>query len=806
MTFSEFLKDNIVYLDGGMGTLLQAKGLKPGDAPERWNISHPDVICGIHRDYFDAGSNIVCTNTFGANTLKYSKDELEKIIKAAVKNAADARAQSSSAGEKFIALDIGPSGKLLKPLGDLDFEDAVGVFAETVRIGTICGVDLILIETMNDSYETKAALLAAKENSDLPVIVCNAYGEDGKLMTGASPAAMAAMLEGMGAAALGANCSLGPRQLRGVAIELLQNASVPVILKPNAGLPRSVDGKTVFDVTAEDFSDEVCELVKKGVRVVGGCCGTTPAYIKALTDKTRGMTPVPVRDKNLTVVSSYTHAVKLGKAPILIGERINPTGKKRFKQALLENDMDHILAEGVKQQEKGVHILDVNVGLPGIDEVTVLKNAVCELQAVIDLPLQIDTSDIRAMEAALRRYNGKAMINSVNGKEESMEAVFPLVKKYGGVVVALTLDENGIPATADGRVEIAEKILRRAAAYGIGKNDIVFDTLTMTVSADNTAALTTLEALRRIKNGLGCHTSLGVSNVSFGLPCRDAVNSVFFAMALENGLSAAIMNPYSADMMKTYYTYNALSGLDENCAAYIGASDTFAAVPSPGTAAPAAAARTAEDFSSELQRAVVKGLRDRAADITRELLVSIPPLDIVNNEIIPALNIAGTGFENKTVYLPQLLMSAEAAKSAFEVIKTHMSGSGKTAGKGVFVIATVHGDIHDIGKNIVKLLLENYGFDVVDLGKDVPSETVAEAVVRLHAPLAGLSALMTTTVPAMEETIKLLREKAPWCRTVVGGAVLTQEYADKIGADKYAKDAMETVRYAESVISSLRPE
>ena len=806
MTFSEFLKDNIVYLDGGMGTLLQAKGLKPGDAPERWNISHPDVICGIHRDYFDAGSNVVCTNTFGANTLKYSKDELEKIIRAAVKNAADARAQSSSAGEKFIALDIGPSGKLLKPLGDLDFEDAVGAFAETVRIGTSCGVDLILIETMNDSYETKAALLAAKENSDLPVIVCNAYGEDGKLMTGASPAAMAAMLEGMGAAALGANCSLGPRQLRGVAIELLQNASVPVILKPNAGLPRSVDGKTVFDVTAEDFSDEVCELVKKGVRVVGGCCGTTPAYIKALTDKTRGMTPVPVRDKNLTVVSSYTHAVKLGKAPILIGERINPTGKKRFKQALLENDMDHILAEGVKQQEKGVHILDVNVGLPGIDEVTVLKNAVCELQAVIDLPLQIDTSDIRAMEAALRRYNGKAMINSVNGKEESMEAVFPLVKKYGGVVVALTLDENGIPATADGRVEIAEKILRRAAAYGIGKNDIVFDTLTMTVSADNTAALTTLEALRRIKNGLGCHTSLGVSNVSFGLPCRDAVNSVFFAMALENGLSAAIMNPYSADMMKTYYTYNALSGLDENCAAYIGASDSFAAVPSPGTAAPAAAARTAEDFSSELQRAVVKGLRDRAADITRELLVSIPPLDIVNNEIIPALNIAGTGFENKTVYLPQLLMSAEAAKSAFEVIKTHMSGSGKTAGKGVFVIATVHGDIHDIGKNIVKLLLENYGFDVVDLGKDVPPETVAEAVVRLHAPLAGLSALMTTTVPAMEETIKLLREKAPWCRTVVGGAVLTQEYADKIGADKYAKDAMETVRYAESVISSLRPE
>ena len=798
MTFREYLKTNIVYLDGGMGTLLQEQGLKPGEHPERWNETHPDVITKIHKDYFDAGSNVVCTNTFGANSLKFADDELEEIIKAAISNAKAGKEQSISQKEKFIALDIGPSGKLLKPLGDLDFEDAVSVFAKTVKLGVKYGADLIIIETMNDSYETKAALLAAKENSNLPVIVSNAYGEDGKLMTGATPAAMVAMLEGMGADALGANCSLGPKQLRGVAEELLQNASIPVILKPNAGLPKSINGKTVFDVTADDFSNEVTDLIKKGVRVVGGCCGTTPEYIKTLSAKTCHLTPVPIEAKNITVVSSYTHTVKFGDTPILIGERINPTGKKRFKQALLENDMDYILSEGVNQQEKGVHILDVNVGLPDIDEVEMLKNSVCELQAIIDLPLQIDTSDIRAMETALRRYNGKAMINSVNGKKESMEAIFPLVKKYGGLVVALTLDEKGIPETAEGRFRIAEKILATAEKYGIDRKDIIFDTLAMTISADNKAAIATITALKAIKNELGCHTSLGVSNVSFGLPNRDAVNGVFFALALENGLSAAIMNPYSADMMKTYYTYKALKGWDENCAEYIGAADLFTVTVATATSE---TKKTAEEFGSELQHAVIKGFKDKAAQLTTELLKNTAPLEIVNNEIIPALNIVGKGFENKTVYLPQLLMSAEAAKSAFEVIKAFMVGAEKTAGKGVFVIATVHGDIHDIGKNIVKLLLENYGFDVVDLGKDVPPERIVEKVVELHAPLVGLSALMTTTVPAMEETIKQLKEKAPWCKTVVGGAVLTQDYADKIGADKYAKDAMESVRYAEMIIN-----
>lgn len=798
MNFKDYLKNHIVYLDGGIGTLLQAGGLKPGEYPERWNLSHHDVIIDIHKAYFDAGSNVVCTNTFGANCLKFADDELEQIIKAAVANAKKAREQSVQKGEKFIALDIGPSGKLLKPLGDLDFEDAVNVFSKTVKFGVKYGVDLIIIETMNDSYETKAALLAAKENSNLPVIVSNAYGEDGKLMTGAAPAAMVAMLEGMGADAIGANCSLGPRQLRGVAEELLQKASVPVILKPNAGLPKSINGKTVFDVTVDEFSDEVAALVKKGVRVVGGCCGTTPEYIASLYSKTSELAPVPIADKKITVVSSYTHAIEFGESPILIGERINPTGKKRFKQALLENDIDYILSEGVNQQEKGVHILDVNVGLPDVDEVHMLKNTVCELQAIIDLPLQIDTSNIAAMEEALRRYNGKAMINSVNGKRESMEAIFPLVKKYGGLVVALTLDESGIPDTAQGRVKIAENILKVANEYGIDKKDIIFDTLAMTISADNKAAVATLSSLKTIKNELGCHTSLGVSNISFGLPNRDAVNGTFFALALQNGLSAAIMNPYSVDMMKTYYAYRALKGLDENCAEYIGSAESFVVTV---TSVAAAAPKTTEEYSSELQHAVIKGFKDKAGELTKNLLSSVDPLEIVNNEIIPALNIVGDGFEKKTVYLPQLLMSAEAAKSAFEVIKASMSGKEKAGTKGVIVIATVYGDIHDIGKNIVKLLLENYGFDVVDLGKDVPPEIIAKTAIKLRAPLVGLSALMTTTVPAMEETIKLLREKAPWCKIVVGGAVLTKEYADKIGADKYAKDAMESVRYAEEIIN-----
>lgn len=789
MNLRDFIKNNIVYLDGGMGTLLQKSGLQPGELPERWNISHPEVIKEIHKSYYDSGSNIVNTNTFGANSLKFGTDELSEIIYHAVKNADEARKASSGKQEKFIALDVGPTGKLLKPLGDLDFEDAVKAFAEVISLGVKYGVDLITIETMNDSYETKAAVLAAKENSDLPIIVTNAYGENGRLMTGADPAVMAAMLEGMGVDAIGANCSLGPKQLMGVMDELLNYCSVPVAFKPNAGLPKS-DGKvTYYDVDAEEFAQDIKLAVSNGVRIVGGCCGTTPEYIKKVCELTRDIRPKEIEKKTYSVCTSYNKAVFFGEKPILIGERINPTGKKRFKQALLENDIGYILQEAVNQQAKGVHVLDVNVGLPGIDEAQMLTNSVCELQCVTDLPLQIDSSDPVAMESALRRYNGKAMINSVNGKEENLNAIFPLVKKYGGFVVALTLDEKGIPSTVDGRMKIARKILLTAALYGINKKDIIFDPLAMTVSADKMSAVTTLETVKKITEQLGCNTSLGVSNVSFGLPSRDLVNAAFFTTAMENGLSAAIMNPYSERMMEAYYSFNVVKGLDENCMDFINFASQQEVQPT-----------AKQESTLTLKEAIEKGLKEKASEITTAMLGNSAPLDIVNAHVIPALDNVGKRFEEKKLFLPQLLMSAEAAKASFEVIKATMSADGSSVKKGSIVIATVHGDIHDIGKNIVKLLLENYGYNVIDLGKNVPPETVLRAVTDNHAPLVGLSALMTTTVPAMEETVKLIKENAPWCKTVVGGAVLTQDYADKIGANKYAADAMETVRYAESVI------
>jgi len=800
MDFREYLSAHTVFFDGGMGTLLQEMGLAQGEYPELWNISHREAVIGIHKAYFDAGCNVVTTNTFGANTLKFKEDELEEIIRAALDCAKEAREAARSGQEKFIALDIGPSGKLLKPLGDLDIEDAVALFSKSAALGEKYGADLIIIETMNDSLETKAALLAAKESTSLPVVVSNVYGEDGKLMTGADPAAMVALIEGLGADALGANCSLGPKQLMSTAKELISLASIPIIIQPNAGLPRVENGKTVFDVSPEEFALDLSELVSAGVRIVGGCCGTTPAHIEALVKRAASIPPLPVTYKEDTVISSYTHALRFGGRPVLIGERINPTGKKRFKQALAEKDMSYILGEGVKQEAAGAMALDVNVGLPEIDEAEMLVQTVCELQAVTDLPLQIDTADPTAMEAALRRYNGKALVNSVNGKKESMEAIFPLVKKYGGAVIALTLDEDGIPSTADGRVAIAKKILDTAAAYGINKKDIIFDTLAMTVSADSSAASVTLEALRRIREELGCHTSLGVSNVSFGLPCRDAINSTFFALALADGLSAAIMNPHSAEMMRTYYSFCALRGLDENCKSYIEKIPTLTPTTPTAPAAANGGSDSASQPTSQLVFAISKGFREQAAEITATLLESKAPLDIVQEEIIPALNEVGRGFEENKIYLPQLLMSAEAAKSAFEKIKERLAKDSSESKTGAtFVIATVKGDIHDIGKNIVKLLLENYGFNVIDLGRDVPPETVTETVIKNRAPIVGLSALMTTTVPAMEETIKQLRKSAPWCKIVVGGAVLTQEYADMIGADKYAKDAMETVRYAQEI-------
>ena len=784
MKITEFIKKNITLLDGGTGTLLQAAGLPMGELPERWNISHPNVIVKIHKDYYDAGSNIVCTNTFGANRLKFSSEELENIVASAIKNAKIAKKESTSSQPKWVALDIGPTGKMLKPFGDLDFEEAVSVFAEVVRLGVKYGVDLIMIETMSDSYETKAALLAAKENSSLPVFVSNAYGEDGKLLTGATPAAMVAMLEGMRADAIGVNCSLGPKALLPVVSEYLKYSSVPVIVKPNAGLPSIINGACEYSLSPSDFSHELGEMLSLGARIVGGCCGTTPEYISSVCELVKEASITPIQKKNIKLVSSYARAVEFGGSPILIGERINPTGKPRFKEALKNRDIDYVLREGVAEEDAGAHILDVNVGLPGIDEGEMLCSVVKSLQAICPLPLQIDSSDPVAMEKALRIYNGKAMINSVNGKAESIASVFPLAKKYGGVVVALTLDENGIPDTAEGRFLIAKKIYNEARKYGIDAKDLIFDPLAMAVSADKNAARETLRAVKMIHDKLHCDSILGISNVSFGLPDRDLVNSTFLVMAMENGLSAAIVNPHSEELMKAYRGYLALSGLDKNFENYISHATKKEKEP--------------EREIVDLKKAIIKGMKDRAISLTREMIKEKEPLEIINCEIIPALNEIGEGFEKKTVYLPSLLMSAEAASGAFEVIKLSQN-TNVTNDKCPIVIATVKGDIHDIGKNIVKLILENYGYSVIDLGKDVAPEMIVKAAVEHQAKIVGLSALMTTTLPAMEESIRLLKGQLPDCKVIVGGAVLTADYAEKIGADGYAKDAMVAVRLVENI-------
>ncbi len=796
MNVKNYIKNNLLIFDGGMGTLLQSKGLKVGELPERFNLSNPTAVQQIHKSYFDAGCNVVTTNTFGANSLKFSLEELEEIIKSAVENARIAQKNSQTNQPKWVALDLGPTGKMLKPYGDLEFEDAVDVFRNTVRLGVKYGVDLVIIETMNDCYETKSALLAVKEECSLPVIVSNAFSEDGKLVTGASPKIMVNILEGLGADAIGVNCSFGPDKLMNVVDEYIKYSSLPIIFQPNAGMPKVVNGKTEYDVSPKDFAVSALQAVQKGVKIVGGCCGTTPDHLKAVCEILKGVKPLKTTKKNYSTVTSFVKAVDFEKKPVLIGERINPTGKKKFKEALKNQDIDYVLKEGISQQEKGVHILDVNVGLPEIDEVAMLEKVVLSLQEVCDLPLQIDTSNSVAMERALRLYNGKAMINSVSGKEESMQAVFPLVKKYGGVVVCLTLDENGIPPTATERVEIAKKIIGVAKSYGIDKKNLIFDPLALTISADKNSAKETLKAVKIISEKLKCKTLLGVSNVSFGLPSREIINSNFFTMALNCGLSAGIMNPYAEDMLKSYYSYLALSGLDESFDGYI----NFANSLPKKEVVEVKIEGDSKDKSlekSELQTAIIKGLKNQAYKITKELLKNQKPLDIINGEIIPALDYVGVGFENKTVYLPSLLMSAEASKVAFDAVKEEVSSSNQN--KGVFVLATVKGDIHDIGKNIVKLLLENYGYKVIDLGRDVEPKFIVDAVVKYHAPMVGLSALMTTTVPYMQQTVKLIKELAPWCKTIVGGAVLTEDYAKSIGADKYCKDAMEAVRYAEIV-------
>ena len=791
MNIIEKIQNGIVYIDGGLGSSLIKMGLKAGEMPECWNIEESEKIVSLHKDYINSGAQVITTNTFGANELKIHECEytLEELVESALDNAKKAIEECGKIkGEDvYVGLSVGPCSKLLEPIGDLSFEDAVSAFSKTIRLGAQYGADLVIIETMSDTYEAKAALLAAKESSSLPVFVTVAYDEKEKLMTGADALSVVTMLEGMGADAIGINCGLGPHQMKKIAEKYVKYASVPVIVSPNAGMPKNVDGKTVYDVDADEFASVMREIANLGVHGLGGCCGTTPEYVKATVEKTKDVVAKKIEKKNYTAVSSYTHAVVFHSKPVIVGERINPTGKPKLKQALRDNALDYILSEAVTQQDNGAKILDVNVGLPEIDEVKMLLDSVKAVQGVTDLPLQLDTSDSKALEKAMRYYNGKPMINSVNGKQSSMDAVFPLVKKYGGVVVALTLDENGIPKTAAERVKIAEKIINEAKKYGIDKKDIVVDALAMAVSSDKNSAKTTIESVKILTEELKVNTILGVSNISFGLPAREMLNSTFLTLCFENGLSSAIMNPMSKKMMEAYYSFCALKGLDDNFEEYIAFANGQDVV------------LKKDDDSTQmtLSYAIEKGFTDKAYAIALELLKTEKPLDIINEKIIPALNKVGAGFEKNTVFLPQLLMSAEAAKEAFNAVKTAIKESdSKNAQK--IVLATVEGDIHDIGKNIVKVLLSNYGYDVVDLGKDVKPQSVVDAVIENGATLCGLSALMTTTVVAMEDTIKLLREKAPQCKVIVGGAVLTKEYADMIGADYYAKDAMEAVRFAQS--------
>ena len=779
MNFKDLLGKELLFFDGAMGTMLQARGLKPGELPELWNFTHADIIKEVHTAYLEAGVNIIKTNTFGANRLKFAGTDIKTadVVAAGVRNAKEACANF---GKAFVALDLGPTGKLLAPYGDLPFEEAVDIYGEIVRAGSAAGADLVLIETMSDTYETKAAILAVKENCDLPVVVTMTFDIDGKLLTGGDVAAAALMVEGLGADAIGFNCGLGPAQMQKLLPQLLKFTSLPIVLNPNAGLPVERDGKTCFDVGPEEFADLMYNLISEGVSIAGGCCGTTPAHIGAMIAKCKGLPAGGRRDLNVTAVSSYGKAVVFGEAPLIIGERINPTGKPRLKEALQNADYDYICRLGLEQISAGGHILDVNVGMPGLDEVEALGKAVLALQGITDTPLQIDTSNYEAMERAMRLYNGKPMLNSVNGKAESLEKVLPLVKKYGAVVVALCLDDSGIPLDVAGRVAIAEKIISKAGEYGVSSRDIAVDPLALTISTGSENAKVACDVINAMSER-GINTVMGVSNISFGLPGRELINSVFYTLALQAGLTSAIINPQSQMMMDAYYSFLALSGLDDGCKEYVA---RYANAPKAG-------ATVVSEMS--LFDAIVKGLIGESKKATAVALEKEAPLEVINKYMIPALDFVGEGFEKKTLFLPQLLMSADAAKAAFDVIRDSVGGSGEANGEKV-IIATVQGDIHDIGKNIVKVLMENYGYRVIDLGKDVPVETVVAATKEHGAKVVGLSALMTTTVAAMEETIKALRKEVE-CKVVVGGAVLTEEYARAIGADWYASSAVSAVNF-----------
>lgn len=788
---NELFKRDFIFLDGAMGTMLQKCGMKMGENPMILNIDRPEVVENVYSAYAQAGSDIICANTFGASEKKLKGTGLtpEQVIDAAVSSA------RKSVGENvMVALDIGPVGELLEPLGTYTFDEAYEQFRRQMVAGEKAGVDLVAIETMADLNEVRAALLAVKENTKLPVIVTMTFEADGRTFTGCLPESFAAVCNGLGADAIGLNCSLGPREMMPIVERISKKTNLPVVLKPNAGMPDPVSGG--YDMTAEEFAKLMAECIPAGIKIVGGCCGTTPEFIAALKKAFEGKKPVKHEISKMPAVCSASKYVEIGGVRI-IGERINPTGKKRFKQALMEGDMDFILSQAIEQAEAGAHILDVNVGLPEIDERSMMGRVVKGLQSITDLPLQIDSSDPAALEAGLRAFGGKAIVNSVSGKDDVLSAVLPLVKKYGAAVVGLTLDKGGIPENAQQRFEIAERILNTALSYGIPKEDVYIDCLTLTVSAQQEGAAETLKAIRMVKERLGLKTVLGVSNISFGMPYRELINGSFLTLAMGSGLDLPIINPNVDTMTDAVAAYNLFNCEDMGGEKYI---ERFAAR-SKATAAAVSSDRA--NNCRDINYAIMKGLGLEAASLTKELLKVKSELSIIEEDLIPALDIVGEKYETGEIFLPQLLNASSAAGEAFEVVKKSIADrGGESVSKGTIVIATVHGDIHDIGKNIVKTILENYGYRMIDLGKDVPPEEVLRAVIDANVKLVGLSALMTTTLAGMEKTIRAIRSSGHECKIMVGGAVLTRDYAMQIGADYFAKDARESVEIAREVFGA----
>ena len=776
----------LILLDGGMGTQLQAAGLPMGQAPEIWNLTEPDKVTTVHRRYVEAGSRLLYANTFGVNRLKVSRTgySVRDLVQGGI------RCARAAAGENVrVALDIGPLGQMLEPLGTLRFEEAYDVFREIVVAGRDAGADLIVIETMSDLYEVKAAVLAAKENSALPVWVTMTFEANGRSFVGTTVPAMGLTLTGLGVDAMGFNCSLGPKELLPLIRELRRWTDKPLILKPNAGLPDPATGE--YRITADEFAEELIPALQEGVQMLGGCCGTTPDFIRALkkhTDREIVKNPVVWRCFG---VCSATQTVGFGGVRV-IGERINPTGKKRFQQALRENDIDYIVTRGIEQQDAGADILDVNVGLPGIDEAEIMTRVVKALQAVVDLPLQIDSSDPAVIEAGLRVVNGKAVVNSVNGKAEVLEAILPICKKYGAAVVGLCMDGEGIPQTWRDRVRIAERIVEAATAVGIPKEDVLIDCLTLTVSAQQDQAAETLKALHYVRETLGLHTVLGVSNISFGLPARENITVSFLTQALYAGLDLPIINPNQRAVMDAVASFRLLSGEDRDGEAFI---RRFAEI-EESTKKPETAGK-----EMSIQESILRGLKGETAAATRRALETRGEMDVINELLIPALDVVGDRYEKQQIFLPQLINAANAACGGFDVIRERLARSGtQSVSKGKIVLATVYGDIHDIGKNIVRVVLENYGYTVIDLGRDVPVRRIVDTIIREDVKLVGLSALMTTTVASMAETIAAIRRSGHDCRIMVGGAVLTPEYAAEIGADYYAKDAKQSADIARMVL------